>query len=264
MRDAISTLVEYLAELTCDTAAIDWTPPVPAFGDLSRARVATLGLNPSDREFVDAHGRELDGPQRRFPTLRSLGLQGWHEATDAHLEQIAEACQSYFERNPYDAWFNRLDFLIQETSTSYYTPLSPAAHLDLVPYATGTKWATLPKRDRALLSEGAREVLGTILRDAPLNVLILNGMSVVSSFQILCEVELCRNEEPAWALPRRTGRNVKGYSFTGVVDRVADIDLGEKVLVLGYNHNIQSSFGVTRDVCHSIREWIGSSWRAWQ
>lgn len=264
MRDAISTLVENLAELTCDTAAIEWTPPVPAFGDPSRARVATLGLNPSDREFVDAHGRELDGPLRRFPTLRSLGLQGWHEATDAHLEQIAEACQSYFERNPYDAWFNRLDFLIQETSTSFYTPLSPAAHLDLVPYATGTKWATLPKRDRALLSDVAREVFGTILRDAPLSLLILNGMSVVNSFQILCEAELCRDEKPEWALPRKTGRNVKGYSFTGVVDRVADIDLGGRVLVLGYNHNIQSSFGVTQDVCHSIREWIGSSWRAWQ
>ena len=155
MRAVISTLLDYLLELTCDTAAIDWTPPVPAFGDPFRAQVATLGLNPSDREFVDVHGRELDGVQRRFPTLRSFGLQAWHEATDAHLDEIAEACRFYFERNPYDAWFNRLDFLIQDTSTSFYTPLSPATHLDLVPYATGMKWATLPKRDRALLSEGA-------------------------------------------------------------------------------------------------------------
>ena len=263
MRAAISTLVEYLCELTCDTAAIDWTPPVPAFGDPSRAQIATLGLNPSDREFVDVQGRELDGSQRRFPTLRSLGLRGWHEATDAHIEEIAEACRFYFERNPYDAWFNRLDFLIQETSTSFYTPISPATHLDLVPYATGLKWAALPKRDRALLAEGARKVLGTILRDAPVSLLILNGMSVVSSFQMLCDVELRRDEKPGWSLPRRTGRDVKGYSFTGVVDRVADVDLGRKVLVLGYNHNIQSSFGITRSVCQSIREWIGSSWRAW-
>ena len=263
MRAAISTLVEYLSELTCDTAAIDWTPPVPAFGDPSRAQVATLGLNPSDREFVDVQGRELDGAQRRFPTLRSLGLRSWHEATDAHIEEIAEACRSYFAHNPYDAWFKRLDFLIQETSASFYTPISPATHLDLVPYATGLKWGALPKRDRALLAEGAREVLGTILRDAPVRLLILNGMSVVSSFQMLCDAELRRDEKPEWSLPRRTGRNVKGYSFTGVVDRVADIDLGGKVLVLGYNHNIQSSFGITQTVCQSIRGWIGTSWRAW-
>ena len=263
MRAAISTLVEYLAELSCDTAAIEWTPPVPAFGDPSRAQVATLGLNPSDREFVDVHGRELDGAQRRFPTLRSLGLQGWHEATDAHFEEIAEACRTYFERNPYDAWFNRLDFLIQETSTSFYTPLSPATHLDLVPYATGMKWATLPRREQELLSEGAREMLGTTLRDAPVSLLILNGMSVVNSFQMLCDVELNRDEQSEWSLFRKTGKNVKGYSFTGVVDRVADIELGGKVLVLGYNHNIQSSFGITKNVCRSIREWIGSNWRAW-
>ena len=264
MRAAISTLVEYLAELTCDTAALDWTPPVPAFGDPYKAQVATLGLNPSDREFLDVHGRELDGAQRRFPTLHSLGLQSWHEATDAHLEEIAEACRSYFEGNPYHTWFNRLDFLLQDTSTSFYTPLSPATHLDLVPYATEMKWAMLPQRDRALLSKGAREVVGTILRDAPVSLLVLNGMSVVRSFQLLSEVELYREEKPQWSLPRKTGKDVKGYSFTGVVDRVANIDLGGKLLVLGYNHNIQSSFGITQTLCKSIRDWIGSNWRAWQ
>ena len=36
--------------------------------------------------------------------------------SDAHIEEIAEACRSYFAHNPYDAWFKRLDFLIQETS----------------------------------------------------------------------------------------------------------------------------------------------------
>ena len=263
MRAAISTLVESLCELSCTTATIDWTPPVPAFGDPSRAQVATLGLNPSDREFVDVQGNELDGEKRRFPTLRSLGIESWHEATGGHIEEIAEACRSYFERNPYNAWFGRLDFLIQETSTSFYTPISPATHLDLVPYATELKWAALPKRDRALLAERAKDVLGTILRDAPVSLLILNGASVVNSFQTLSDATLYREEKPEWSLPRSAGKEVKGYSFTGVVDRVADVDLGGKVLVLGYNHNIQSSFGITQGVCQSIQEWIGVSWRAW-
>ena len=263
MRGTISELVEHLVELNDDTAAIKWTPPIPAFGDPYRARVATLGLNPSDREFVDAQGRELDGTQRRFPTLRSFGLESWNEATAVHIEEIAEACRSYFDRNPYDAWFGRLDFLIEETSTSFYTPMSPATHLDLVPYATELKWAALPKRDRTILFEGAKEALGTILRDAPVSLLILNGMSVVHSFQVLSTVELRRDEQPEWSLPRKTGRQVKGYSFTGVVDRIADVQLGGKVLVLGYNHNIQSSFGITNNVLHAIRKWIGNSWRAW-
>ena len=263
MRAAVSILVKYLCEMTRDTAVIDWTPPVPVFGDPSRALVATLGLNPSDREFVDVQGRELDGTRRRFPTLRSLGLECWHEATDVHFEEIAEACRSYFKRNPYDAWFGHLDFLIEETSTSFYTPINPAIHLDVVPYATGLKWGALPGRDRALLAEGASEVLGTILRDAPVSLIVLNGASVVKSFEMLCDVDLCRDEQPEWSLPRRTGRHVKGYSFAGVVNCIADIDLGGEVLVLGYNHNIQSSFGITQGVRQSIREWIGCRWRAW-
>ena len=263
METVISALVKQLVELTCYNSVIDWTPPVPAFGDASRADVATLGLNPSNREFVDIEGKELDGVHRRFPTLRSFGLQGWHEATDSHFIEIAEACRLYFERNPYDAWFNQLDFLIRETERSFYTPINPATHLDLVPYATEVKWATLPTNVRTLLLEGAGDSLAIILRDAPVRLLILNGMSVVSSFQLLCDVEFHRDERPDWSLPRRASRDVTGYSFTGVVDRVAGINIEGEVLVLGYNHNIQSSFGVTLDVCQSIRNWIGNGWRAW-
>ncbi len=49
--------------------------PVLAFGDLFKAGIATVGLNPSRREFLDNHGRELDGPKRRFETLGSLGAR---------------------------------------------------------------------------------------------------------------------------------------------------------------------------------------------
>ena len=74
-----ATVQNLLGKLINDRAlvkanVIPWSSPVISFGDLSRARVATLGLNPSNREFVDDAGIELDGPSRRFPTLRSLKL----------------------------------------------------------------------------------------------------------------------------------------------------------------------------------------------
>ena len=47
--------------------------PVLFFGDIFTARVATVGLNPSDQEYLDSHGTELDGVKRRFETLASLG-----------------------------------------------------------------------------------------------------------------------------------------------------------------------------------------------
>ena len=56
------------------TDMIPWSCPVPAFGDLLNSFVATLGLNPSNREFVDEEGNELEGAARRLHTLRSLSL----------------------------------------------------------------------------------------------------------------------------------------------------------------------------------------------
>ena len=49
------------------TDVIPWSCPVPAFGDLSTSFVATLGLNPSNREFVDKAGNELEGASRLSP-----------------------------------------------------------------------------------------------------------------------------------------------------------------------------------------------------
>src|SRR4051794_33000072 len=117
----LTRLVEQLAGTAlAGTEVINWGAPVPAFGDPAVSRVATLGLNPSNREFVDDLGRELHGPARRFHTLRSLGLSGWDAADARHLELVLQACRGYFQRNPYDRWFRRLDTLLVETGVSYY------------------------------------------------------------------------------------------------------------------------------------------------
>lgn|ERR1700688_2215103 len=63
------------------TKMIPWACPIPSFGDLWRSRVATLGFNPSNREFVDEAGNELQGGSRRFPTLKSLSLGSWSEVS---------------------------------------------------------------------------------------------------------------------------------------------------------------------------------------
>ena len=52
---------------------------VIAFGEC-RARVATLGLNPSRKEFHASNGRALSGDDRRFETLRSLGVTKLEDA----------------------------------------------------------------------------------------------------------------------------------------------------------------------------------------
>ncbi len=125
--------------LSIGSDIITWGSPIPSFGNFSHAKIATVGLNPSNREFVDGLGIELKGSNRRFHSLNSLGLTRWDDIEQRHLKVIAESCQEYFNRNPYDNWFKKLDNLISGTAISYYFPSSQACHLDLIPFATSTK-----------------------------------------------------------------------------------------------------------------------------
>jgi hypothetical protein len=237
---------------------IPWGCPIPAFGVLGASVIATLGLNPSKREFVDGDGVELDGPLRRLHTLKSLGLAGWSAATVAHLQCIDVACRDYFARNPYDAWFRSLDCILSGAGCTYYGERANACHLDLIPYATLCKWTELTVGQRSALLAFAGDALGHILRNAPVRILLLNGKTVVENLQCMTGVEFDRAEMGDWTLPRHTGGGVTGCAFRGTITRVAGVDLRRSVTVFGYNHNIQSSFGVTARVKAAIRDWFSA------
>lgn len=235
---------------------IGWSSPVPSFGDISRSTVATLGLNPSNREFVDQYGKELDGELRRFPTLGSLGLQRWSEARRADHVAIAESCREYFFRNPYDGWFRQLDHVIGGTDTSYYDDECQACHLDLIPFATACKWTDLSRRERERLTEIVGDTLAQLLVDSPVRILVLNGRSVVEEMQRLAASPFECREMTGWALKRNGKACIAGLGYKGILTHLAGVELEREILVLGYNHNLQSSFGVTNEVRDSIRRWI--------
>jgi hypothetical protein len=257
---ALATLITRLENgVAYDAGIIPWGSPVPSFGDLANARVASLGLNPSNREFVDDHGKELTGERRRFHTLRSLELQSWADADARHLERILAACQSYFARNPYDRWFRPLDLVVSGTGASFYDAVRPACHLDVIPYATTSKWTELSVGQRSQLLQLSCDSLGLLLRHTAVQVLILNGQSVVMHFQDATGICLDRREMRSWSLPRQSGDDVRGIAYHGVVDTISGYRLGQDLLVLGYNHNLQSSYGVTAAVVKSIRRWVSDS-----
>ena len=260
MNAILETLIRYLDNSALlDASVIPWSSPVPTFGDLSRAKVASLGLNPSNREFVSGLGEELDGPLRRFHTLKSLGISDWSDANAYHLEKIATSCVGYFSGNPYDAWFRRLDRIISGTQYSYYDAWFKACHLDLIPYATSRKWMDLTNQERTLLLDVSGDCLGFLLRDSPVRVLVLNGRSVVEHFQDISGYVLERREIPEWTLPRESNGGVVGIGYKGVIQNLCGYNLERDLLVLGFNHNIQSSFGVTAQVISSIRDWVARS-----
>lgn len=235
-----------------------WTCPVPYFGRLKHSTVATLGINPSNREFVGVTGEELDGESRRFPTLGSLGLRTWSDASSLDITAIVSACDLYFSRNPYSRWFDTLDYLLRPAGASYYSVERPAAHLDLVPYATHVKWGALRlDQQRALLQSG-RDLLASLLRDSQVELLVLNGASVVRQFEEAAGVSLTRDRKAAWDLPRQGSHPVRGVAYTGSINQIAAVDLGRSITVAGFNHNLQSSFGVTKRVMEAIARWVAT------
>jgi hypothetical protein len=236
---------------------IPWAAPILSFGNLYQARVATLGLNPSNREFVDVAGTELNGHHRRFHSLSSLGLTRWSDAKLEHLKKIQDSCDQYFAGNPYDGWFQALNKLIVRANASYYGIFADACHLDLVPYATHCKWVELSTSQRSALIKNSGDALGLLLRESAVEVLIVNGQSVIEHLQTVTGCTFVREAIPEWTLPRREGDGVRGYAYTGKICQISGIGLGREILVLGYSHNIQSSFGVTTKVKESIQQWIG-------
>jgi hypothetical protein len=257
MYGAITTLLSTLeAHRAADLEVIGWGCPVPFFGHLESARIATVGINPSNREFVGADGNELAGQCRRLPTLGSLGLPSWSQADFVALRSILSACRDYFEHNPYDGWFRSLQRIIEPTGHSYYAPHSDACHLDVVPWATTGKWGELSSAVRRQLRERSAEALADIVASSPLKMLILNGQEVVRQFEALVERRLDSERFPHWDLPRRSGRAVPGLAYFGSISTIAGIPLDRELLVIGYNHNLQSSFGVTTEVRDGISAWI--------
>ncbi|PWV46444.1 hypothetical protein [Chitinophaga sp. S165] len=256
LNEEVSILVKRLKDpVIKKTAVIEWGSPIPSFGNLVSSKIATVGLNPSNREFVDLSGKELEGSYRRFHTLNSLGIKKWEEIDESHLSSIVNLCFEYFSRNPYDGWFKKLDNIISGTSMSYYFPSGEACHLDLIPYATSSKWTDLTLEQKKLLLEISGDTLGLLLKRSKIEMLILNGKTVVETLQKISNVSFEKVRMDSWTLPRKGG-GVAGYAYKGTIRSLGGHKFKKAIKVLGYNHNIQSSYGVTKEVQLAIRNWI--------
>jgi hypothetical protein len=221
------------------------------------ARVATVGFNPSNLEFVSLRGDELTGEARRLPTLSSLGIASWGEAGEAHLQEIKGACDGYFSVNPY-GWFNPLEEVAQATRASFFGGGSAhACHLDLVPFATWAKWSALaPLHKDTLLGAGGAALAG-LLQDSPIRTVVLNGAGVVDLFCRRFDVTIESCEMPDWKLPHARGR-----AYWGMTDSLGSLRLGRSVQVLGFNFNLQGTHGasaVKGRICRWLRDQAGAA-----
>jgi hypothetical protein len=160
---------------------VSGSTPVIAFGDYRKATVATLGLNPSLREFIDRDGRELAGGSRRLETLASVGSTDLAGAPIDAIRRVFDACIGYFQRNPYREWFDQLEAVLKPLGASFYA--GSACHLDLVQWATDPTWGKLNDSAKRALAQDDLPFLMEQVRQSNFRLMLLNGRSVVEVFQ---------------------------------------------------------------------------------
>jgi hypothetical protein len=92
------------------------------FGDLLEAEVATVGLNPSDQEYLSKGGLMLAGSAQRFATLTSVGATDRASLTEAQCEEAIAWMRDYYAPGkPVYGWFNEMhgrNHLISSTALS--------------------------------------------------------------------------------------------------------------------------------------------------
>lgn len=200
--------------------------PVVAFGDVRQAKVATLGWNPSKLEFLDGSGRLLEGAERRLETKTSLKARGIPSASAGDVNMVFEGCNVYFQRRPYRRWFDVLEKVLKHIDASYYD--GSACHLDLVQWATDPVWGKLEPDEKEALLRADIPFLRSQLAQEGIRLLLLNGAGIMRAY---------------------------GNHFGGHLQKSEFLDGGRiemfsgqptsKLRVVGWNINLQSSFGVS-------------------
>jgi hypothetical protein len=207
--------------------------PVVAFGDVQKARVATLGWNPSKIEFLDNAGQQLVDDERRLETLASLQETNLNHASSDTVYKVLRGCTTYFGRRPYLRWFGKLERILRHVNASYFD--GSACHLDLVQWATNPVWGDLEPAEKETLLKADIPFLRRQIAQEQIQLLLLNGAGVMRAY---CEYF----GESLTSVPFPTPGRLELY--TG---RTAN-----RVRVVGWNINLQSSFGVSNEEIDAI------------
>ena len=204
--EALST--ERLVDFTCNTIEFMSRPrdcnvvfgstPVVSFGDFTKAKVATVGINPSSLEFMDKSGSAtsnhlLPEGKKRLADAETLGLISDDPLDDDTAEyvmgssgarEIWEKCRDYFiNPNPYWSWFSDLESVLTGLSVSYKD--STACHLDISPWATDPVFRDLTQEQRERLLLGESDFLEWQIAKSNIEIVVFNGAQVYESLNSL-------------------------------------------------------------------------------
>jgi len=188
--------------------------PIYWFGDLlgylnSSCKVVTVGLNPSEEEYV------LDSNEKYIHFANDPGAL----LASGNYIGYAHEMNEYFRYNPY-WWFNNYEFFINQIGASYYDyPGNPnynctfdtpnrAIHIDMMAPVPGKlPWSRMESKDRNALIKQYSNCFNILLKLlAPDIIVVSTGKDWVNKkFSI-------KNRIPTYNLTSDKGY-IKGYLF---------------------------------------------------
>jgi hypothetical protein len=97
--------------------------------------------------------------------------------SDVQIQEVIDDCYNYFNQNPYREWFGPLDKILKVGFNASYFDGS-ACHLDLVQWATATKWKDLSAAVKEKLLKESEVHLVNQLRAENITKIVVNGRAV--------------------------------------------------------------------------------------
>lgn len=188
--DAIAKLMEL--QPPKGIGVIPQTTPVISFGDFTKARIATVGINPSSKEFLS--GRNLrKGAKKRLIDFESLGAGAGIPLTEESATKVWDGCASYFKnKNRYWTWFKHLEDVLKGSGFSYED--GTACHLDLSPWATDPVWSKLTAAQKRELIADGQGLLNWQTTNNDVEAIIFNGRQAYEAIKKYTEVQLSTSE----------------------------------------------------------------------
>ena len=159
---------------------------------------------------------------------------------------MLDDCNAYFQGNPYCTWFNQLELVLNACDASYYD--GSACHLDLVQWATKPKWFCLPETVKRCLLNADAQFLKKQLGHENIELLLVNGNGVADQLKASLKADLEKVH---------TKRLGPIPDFGGHTSHLYEGSVLNKVRVIAWNFNIQSSPGVSNELRGVLAKRVG-------
>jgi len=223
-----------------DSFVVERSFPITYFGRLDTAKVVTIGINPSVREFCDQRkpAQILIGSKKRVLDRESIGIADRDIPTTADAVKVVDSYSDYFDTGRHLDWFDKMQkWALEPLGVSYLR--GNVAHLDLVQWATSPVWRQLPAEIKSKLIEADSPFLEDQLRIAKPNLILFNGGTVVATMR-----------ESGYFRETETGVIPGAAPFKYFIGECGD------ARAIGWSINIQSQHDTGNSAKKALSNWL--------